>query len=100
MRIQMRGVVTQVYSNPAKGYGNFTLRGYRDGDLLLNVSPEQADNLKRLDGAEVDLKAEVIGELVQNSVKLKDGSSFNVSSAKLTVKALEVTPVPEPAVTK
>ena len=97
MLIKMRGVITGPYVNEQKGYGNFTVRGYRDGDLYLNCSVADGKKALTLQGVEVDVQADVYGEVASNEVRLNDGREFDVSSAKLTVKTIQFVPVPEPA---
>jgi hypothetical protein len=89
-RFQERGVIKRAYYSEKSGAVYVDLRTYRYGDWSLNFPGDAARQLSALEGKEVDLTADISGDVGQNEVKLQDGRSFNAPNQRVTVLQFEV----------
>jgi hypothetical protein len=89
-RFQERGVLKSVYFSEKNNATYVNLRTYLNGDWSMTFPGDAVRTLKPLEGREVDLTADLSGDVGQNKVTLKDGTSFDAPNQKITVTRFDV----------
>ena len=94
MRIQVRGVVKRAYHAEKNDLVYVGLRTYLNGDWSLTFPGSAARELSALQGKEVDLVADLVGDVSDSRVEMADGRSITVPNQRITVARWDIKPVP------